>query len=294
LNTAKTGITSGQTTAITANSIKYTQAEVDTALALKAPIDDPTFTTKIATPLLHTGEIMSQNSHLKIGSKTTNDLNIFLNDQESLQLTRSGAEIRYQSQGGTGAHRFMNNVYCNGSFNIASGQKYKINNINLNKGDVGLGNVDNTSDPNKPVSVATTTALALKANLAGGPVFSAGVVLTKTVHGSALEWSSHQQLIEVTIDDVRSGSIPIFSSFNMSGVQRFFLELTSNQITSQSVVVVHTWSPDGYENWLPQVSNLRTRYNSGGNTFRATFAVSGTHSMSGNSTTNLNVNYVIM
>ena len=101
-------------------------------------------------------------------------------------------------------------------------------------------------------------------------------------------------MIEVTIDDVRSGSIPIFSSFNMSGVQRFFLELTSNQITSQSVVVVHTWSPDGYENWLPQVSNLRTRYNSGGNTFRATFAVSGTHSMSGNSTTNLNVNYVIM
>jgi hypothetical protein len=31
---------------------------------------------------------------------------------------------------------------------------------------VGLGNVDNTSDANKPVSTATTTALALKANLA--------------------------------------------------------------------------------------------------------------------------------
>lgn len=31
---------------------------------------------------------------------------------------------------------------------------------------VGLGNVDNTSDVNKPVSTATTTALALKAPLA--------------------------------------------------------------------------------------------------------------------------------
>lgn len=36
----------------------------------------------------------------------------------------------------------------------------------LVKGDVGLGNVDNTSDANKPVSTATQTALNLKADLA--------------------------------------------------------------------------------------------------------------------------------
>lgn len=36
----------------------------------------------------------------------------------------------------------------------------------LAKGDVGLGNVDNTSDLNKPVSTAQQTALNLKANLA--------------------------------------------------------------------------------------------------------------------------------
>lgn len=36
----------------------------------------------------------------------------------------------------------------------------------LVKGDVGLGNVDNTSDANKPVSTAQQTALDLKANLA--------------------------------------------------------------------------------------------------------------------------------
>jgi hypothetical protein len=39
------------------------------------------------------------------------------------------------------------------------------------KGDVGLGNVDNTSDANKPVSTATQTALNLKANLAS-PTFT--------------------------------------------------------------------------------------------------------------------------
>ncbi len=35
--------------------------------------------------------------------------------------------------------------------------------LSLVKGDVGLGNVDNTSDANKPISTATATALALKA-----------------------------------------------------------------------------------------------------------------------------------
>ena len=45
----------------------------------------------------------------------------------------------------------------------------------LTKGDVGLGNVDNTSDANKPVSSATQTALNTKANLAS-PSFTGNVI----------------------------------------------------------------------------------------------------------------------
>lgn len=40
----------------------------------------------------------------------------------------------------------------------------RIGNVTLAKGDVGLGNVDNTSDANKPVSTAQQAALDLKAN----------------------------------------------------------------------------------------------------------------------------------
>lgn len=43
--------------------------------------------------------------------------------------------------------------------------------LSLTKSDVGLGNVDNTSDASKPVSTATQTALDLKANLAS-PTFT--------------------------------------------------------------------------------------------------------------------------
>jgi hypothetical protein len=42
------------------------------------------------------------------------------------------------------------------------------------RSNLGLGNVDNTSDANKPVSTATSTALNLKANLAS-PTFT-GIV----------------------------------------------------------------------------------------------------------------------
>ncbi len=44
------------------------------------------------------------------------------------------------------------------------------------KGDVGLGNVDNTSDANKPISTATQTALDLKAPIAS-PTFTGTVTI---------------------------------------------------------------------------------------------------------------------
>ena len=43
---------------------------------------------------------------------------------------------------------------------------YRIGNVNITKANIGLGNVDNTSDADKPVSTATQTALNLKANTA--------------------------------------------------------------------------------------------------------------------------------
>lgn len=55
-------------------------------------------------------------------------------------------------------------------------------NVVLTKSDVGLNNVDNTSDANKPVSTATQTALNLKANIAN-PTFI-GTVTAPTFSGS--------------------------------------------------------------------------------------------------------------
>lgn len=53
-------------------------------------------------------------------------------------------------------------------------------NLNLVKADVGLGNADNTSDVNKPISTATQTALDLKA-----PLTTPNFNTTVTVKGAA-------------------------------------------------------------------------------------------------------------
>lgn len=52
--------------------------------------------------------------------------------------------------------------------------------VTLVKGDVGLGNVDNTTDANKPISTATQTALNLKAPLASPAFTGTPTGITKT------------------------------------------------------------------------------------------------------------------
>ena len=74
----------------------------------------------------------------------------------------------------------------------------------LTKSSVGLGNVDNTSDANKPVSTATQTALDAKASLAGA-VFTGSVEIDQnlvvdgnlTVNGTTFNASS----TSITIED---------------------------------------------------------------------------------------------
>jgi hypothetical protein len=60
-----------------------------------------------------------------------------------------------------------------------------VGNVSLTKADIGLGNVDNTGDINKPVSTPTQNALDLKANLAS-PSFTGTVTgITKSMVGLA-------------------------------------------------------------------------------------------------------------
>jgi hypothetical protein len=70
----------------------------------------------------------------------------------------------------------------------------------LVKGDVGLGNVDNTSDANKPVSTATQTALDLKANTSAIAELAQDAVDTAIVAGVGLDKTYDDTANTITLD----------------------------------------------------------------------------------------------
>lgn len=73
----------------------------------------------------------------------------------NVTLTQTGKEITIAASGGGG-----------GAVDSVNGQTGV---VVLAKSDIGLGNVDNTSDLNKPISTATQTALDGKANAGASP-----------------------------------------------------------------------------------------------------------------------------
>ena len=81
--------------------VDQNETDADAAIALRATIDDPTFTTKIESPEFHS----VGTGHLKFKGGG-NDIIFYPQDTETLQITRSGTDCRFTSNGGTGTFKF--------------------------------------------------------------------------------------------------------------------------------------------------------------------------------------------
>jgi hypothetical protein len=131
---------------------------------------------------------------------------------------------------------------------------------------VGLGNVDNTSDLNKPISTATQTALNAKQNTISGttnvvPKFGTGGVVASNItdNGSLVSTST-----DMMVNGVRVGT-----GFNGSG----------NLIFGQNALLSNT---TGSGNVGIGSSALQNNTTSGGNVGVGTFALLNNSSGSGN------------
>jgi hypothetical protein len=70
-------------------------------------------------------------------------------------------------------HTKLDGIAAGAEVNVVTSVASKTGAVTLVKGDVGLGNVNNTSDANKPVSTAVQTALNAKADLTAGKLNTA-------------------------------------------------------------------------------------------------------------------------
>jgi hypothetical protein len=94
----------------------------------------------------------------------------------------------------------------------------------LNKAAVGLGNVDNTSDANKPVSTATQTALDAKTNKL--------VVANRQTASYTLVLSDADKLVEMNVASANNLTVPLNSSVAFStGTQILLAQYGSGQTT---------------------------------------------------------------
>ena len=79
--------------------------------------------------------------------------------------------------------------------------------VTLDKSDVGLGNVDNTSDLNKPVSTATQNALDDKLNLSGGTMTGAIAMGGNAITGLGAPTNSGDAATKDYVDTVATGAL---------------------------------------------------------------------------------------
>ena len=108
----------------------------------------------------------------------------------------------------------------------------------ITKSMVGLGNVDNTNDLNKPVSTATQTALNLKANLAS-PTFTGVLYFT----GSRIDITppSGNAVIQLHSDSGRytinaqhtNGDYQVYDNDNSRSVFRYFQATQSTTFNTE-------------------------------------------------------------
>jgi hypothetical protein len=97
-------------------------------------------------------------------------------------------------------------------------------NIDLAKGDVGLGNVDNTSDANKPVSTATQTALDTKTNKL--------ITTNRQTASYTLVASDADKLVEMNVGSANNLTIPLNSSVAFAtGTQILLAQYGAGQTT---------------------------------------------------------------
>jgi hypothetical protein len=192
----------------TSDASKPVSTATQTALDLKANLASPTFTgtvtgiSKAMVGLSNVDNTADTAKPVSTAQQTALDLKA---NQSSLDTTNTNvtnlqnktSSLSYNS--GTNTLTVQSKLICaldessNGNTTIgdASTDTLTINSTTsfaapvtgLTKSTVGLANVDNTSDANKPVSTAQQTALNLKANLAS-PTFTGTVSgISKTMVG---------------------------------------------------------------------------------------------------------------
>jgi hypothetical protein len=181
-----------------------------TNLAAKAPLASPTFTGTVAgitKSMVGLGSVDNTSDAAKPISTAT---------QTALDAKASNTALSNHEADTTNIHGITDTSVLATATTVATAKSEaitaagtaadtKVSNAvaALTKSSVGLGNVDNTSDANKPVSSATQTALDLKANLAS-PTFTGNPIAPTQTTGNDSTRIATTAFVKASIQNIDS------------------------------------------------------------------------------------------
>jgi hypothetical protein len=163
----------------------YTKAETDAKIVELAPAETITSITVVGNELRYVAED---------GNTTAIDLSVYLDDTNLARLVSGSYDSGTNSLVFTRDDASTFSVDASAFFddtNLVTSVSGKTGDVTLVKGDVGLGNVDNTADVDKPVSTATSTALATKVD---------------KVTGKGLSTNDFTDLLKTKLDGIEEGA----------------------------------------------------------------------------------------
>jgi hypothetical protein len=181
----------------TSDANKPVSSATQTALNLKANLAGPTFTgtvsgiTKAMVGLTNVDDTSDANKPVSSATQTALNLKANIADPSF-----TGIPVAPTAAAGTGTTQIATTAFVTTGLNLKANladPTFTGTVSGITKAMVGLTNVDDTSDANKPVSSATQTALNLKANIADptftGTVSAASISTTGTITGNSYQSS---------------------------------------------------------------------------------------------------------
>jgi len=253
------------------NELITEQGQLDNAIldiATKAPIESPTFTGTVGLPTTTSiGDVSSAEiGHLNgVTSSIQNQIDAKL---DSGVASGTYAPLNNPTFGGTVSLPSTTSIgdvsntelsYLDG---VSSSIQSQINSLDtlkapkesptftgtvsgITKSMVGLENVDNTSDANKPISTATQTALDAKLNLAGGTM-TGKITLdgdpTQALHAVTKQYVDSVEAGLITRPAVKAATTSNLTGTYTNGTAGVNAQLNLGQLATLNIDGVTTWS----------------------------------------------------
>lgn len=153
---------------------------------------------------------------------------------QTIPLMDGEASVGTENYYAAGDHRHPTDITRASVEELNAHINDKTNPHSVTKEQVGLGNVDNTSDINKPISTATQTVLDLKQNITDITLLTDSKIIPNSINEIYTNLKSLQDLISQTYLIYKHNSFEITSGKTISFQLREFVDIDDTMIIDEN------------------------------------------------------------